>query len=367
MFNSSNFEDIEQFEVREDLLTRRTSILVTARKKRQIEIKNIMKSFDFQDSQFDIDKEIKKPEEFCPFCPGYENPEEIERYRFPEDKTKPWIIRSVDNKFPSVRIPKNESEEKQVKIEDPFYFRKYPYGQHEIIVETNKHDQKPAQFSLQKVTRIVQTYINRYNELMKPEKIQYVVLFKNHGLNSGASKNHPHSQIMSLDFVPSDLKQKVEIFKNNPDILLEIIKKERDSPRFCYENDTFIVITPYASFYNYHLSIIPKTKKLSISELNQKEQEDLADILRKAWKCLAIMDAPWNLVFSNAPKNVENFHFMIEILPRTTFFAGFELLTGDGICTVSPEKAAAFYQQNFKWFGRQRTIITNQENKENKD
>jgi UDPglucose--hexose-1-phosphate uridylyltransferase len=52
-------------------------------------------------------------------------------------------------------------------------------------------------------------------------------------------------------------------------------------------------------------------------------------------------DVAVNLWVRTAPRGAEHFCWRIDIVPRLTYLAGFELGTGVGLNVVSPEQAAA--------------------------
>ncbi|MEA3343687.1 MAG: galactose-1-phosphate uridylyltransferase, partial [archaeon] len=61
-------------------------------------------------------------------------------------------------------------------------------------------------------------------------------------------------------------------------------------------------------------------------------------------KLKEIGNTPYNLLFHSTTDYFGNYHFHVEILPRLTTWAGFELETGTIINPVSPEDAAKFYR-----------------------
>ena len=70
--------------------------------------------------------------------------------------------------------------------------------------------------------------------------------------------------------------------------------------------------------------------------------EILLDVLRRLSR--ALDNPPYNLIINSAPRrhaDEPDFVWHIELLPRITTAAGFELGTGMAINTVLPEAAAA--------------------------
>jgi UDPglucose--hexose-1-phosphate uridylyltransferase len=47
----------------------------------------------------------------------------------------------------------------------------------------------------------------RVEDLKKDSRIKYLSIFKNHGLNAGATQSHPHSQIIGMPILPIAKKE----------------------------------------------------------------------------------------------------------------------------------------------------------------
>jgi UDPglucose--hexose-1-phosphate uridylyltransferase len=87
---------------------------------------------------------------------------------------------------------------------------------------------------------------------------------------------------------------------------------------------------------------------VDFGQIREDQVDDLARILRTTLKKLsvALNRPPYNLVISTAPVNTGSselihFHWHLEILPRLTIAAGFELGTGYFINPTPPEIAAS--------------------------
>ena len=122
------------------------------------------------------------------------------------------------------------------------------------------------------------------------------------------------------------------------------------SERVVMQNDTFLVIAPYASRFPFETWILPR-KHDSTYELSPAVNfGDLARALKSLFQRLdAVLDHPaYNLVLHSAPiqdQPSEHYHWHIEIIPRLTKTAGFEWGTGFYINPVPPEDAATFLRE----------------------
>jgi len=117
---------------------------------------------------------------------------------------------------------------------------------------------------------------------------------------------------------------------------------EKKSKRKCFENKTMVAIAPYASKYNFEVWIFPKRHVNNITDLNETETKDLAEIMHKILIKLRKLNVSYNHYLQYAP-NSNKFHFHIEVCPRIATWAGFELSSAFIINSVTPEDAAEYY------------------------
>lgn len=284
----------------------------------------------------------------CPFDPGHEHMlfgiiNEIK-------KGDDWIIRVVPNKFSAVSL----EGDPEIKTDNKFYTYASAYGFHEVIIETPDHETELEELPVEHIQGILKTFVWRIKELNDREHIKYVSLFKNRGLEAGASLKHSHSQIIAYNVKPSwisdELLKVYEYFvKNESCPYCEIIEREKTSDRRAFENESFVAFAPYASRFPYEIWIFPKKHYSNISNLKNEELFNLASMLKSILMQLDKLGyPPYNLKIHNAQPAGEFFHFHIEISPRLSVWAGFELETGTVINTVAPEDAAKFYRGEIK-------------------
>lgn len=283
-------------------------------------------------------KSIEEKVKVCFFCLGNEKltPPEIGRI---EEKGK-WKIRWFPNKFPIVELKDFLKTEKS-----DFFSSMDSYGKHEVIVETNDHNKQLWDLPGKDIKLILDVYKNRISELNKLRNIKYTIVFKNHGKEGGTSLVHSHTQVVALPLVPTAIKEEVKAinkFKKCP--YCRILKMESKSKRKCFENKSFVAFCPYASRFNYEVWVFPKKHVRNITELDDKETNDLAEILRKILVKLKKINAAYNFFLHYSPKK-QGLHFHIEVTPRIATWAGFEFSTDFIINSVMPEDAAGFYSK----------------------
>ncbi len=283
------------------------------------------------------------------FAPGNESetPKEIGRI----GTEKKWLIRWFENKFPLFNPNVEEKKERY----NPLYQSMPAKGFHEIIVGTPNKNKELEDFTPKQVEELLKVYASEIERLHSDKKIKYVLVFKNKGVNAGASINHEHTQIIALPFVPPRADEKMSssnrYFRTRKKcIYCELMNEEKKTERFIFENKSFIVLAPYASRFNFEAHILPKAHKTSFKEFLPKDYEDLAEALLFVLKRLKKLNLDYNIVLYYEPqfkaykeKN-SGLHFHIEILPRRQVWAGFELGSGIIVNEVSPETAAKFYR-----------------------
>jgi UDPglucose--hexose-1-phosphate uridylyltransferase len=154
-----------------------------------------------------------------------------------------------------------------------------------------------------------------------------------------------------LNHVPRLVQDKLDaINKYSRCPYCDVISVEKSSFRRCFENNNFISFTPYASRFNYEVWIFPKKHYISITQLDDWELLELAQMLKKILLKLKELNVSYNFFIHNSPQNyinnnqVKGMHFHLEICPRISIYGGFELGSEVIINTVSPESAARFYR-----------------------
>ncbi len=273
------------------------------------------------------------PSEFCPFCLENESMTPKEVFSTPDKR-----IRIVPNKYPF--ISKN----------DPTH-----YGIHDVLIDTANHDERLYKFKDEHITEVIKAIRHRVDILQKDENVVYVQVFKNDGIDAGASQSHSHWQIAALSVLPP----KYSVIKN----VLEKYYKENNKCYFCHlketlgeqiidENEHFISYVPTDAKFPYEMYIIPKKHISNITEFNDSEISSAGKLIRNCVKRLASIyeGISYNICFFGSPKpnalknpsdNFKDYmHFHIQIIPRIGHMAGFEFSTGCYINSVMPERAA---------------------------
>ncbi len=261
------------------------------------------------------------PKEYCPFCPQ-------NSHMTPEPVYDDGLVKIVPNKYPFVHT--NEET----------------YGVHDVVIDTPLHDERLSDFSDDHIFKLMKVLKERFIQLEGDKDSQYVQIFKNQGIDAGASQSHSHWQIASLPVVPIKMEHLLNVLKG--------YYAENGKCYFCgidfgtrivEENDSFISYLPADGKFPYGMDILPKRHISTIRNFSDKELMDFGIILKKSIKRLLALrpDISYNICLYSAPKvgNCnEYFHFYTQIIPRIGHMAGFEFSTGCYINSVLPEIGA---------------------------
>jgi UDPglucose--hexose-1-phosphate uridylyltransferase len=263
------------------------------------------------------------------------------------ERPKNWLVRVIPNLFPAFSPPKQPEDAQEILKSDSFGCA---IGAHEVIVESPNHDEDPADAELPQLELLIQAYIDRLRELSQKPYIKYVSIFRNFGLEAGASLSHAHSQIIATPMVPSTVADELDASKkyfqqHGTCAFCDIIQKESSSPRLIVQDGDFVVLAPYASIVPIEFWIIPKKHSSNILNLSKAEISALAKNLKASLKALKdlVNDPPYNygLHLSIDKDSQDFYHWHLEVYPKLAIWAGFEISNGMYINTVTPESAAA--------------------------
>ena len=290
----------------------------------------------------------------CPFCAGAEGQTPPAVYSLP-GKNGSWRLRVVGNKYPAL-VSEGSTDSRHEGIYDSMD----GVGSHEVVIETPEHGLRLEEMSPDAVTDVIKTFILRMREIKKDPRIKYVMIFKNHGRNAGASLAHPHSQIVAMPMTPLRVVQEINgaeqyRLERGSCVFCDIVKEEVASgKRVVAENAGFVAVTPYASRFAFETWILPKKHLSHFEESSDALAADLAGVLKTALGKLSVTlsDLSYNLIVHTTPVRDPasgHYHWHIEIMPKLSHVAGFEWGTGFYINAVSPEEAAGMLNAGRKF------------------
>jgi UDPglucose--hexose-1-phosphate uridylyltransferase len=289
----------------------------------------------------------------CPLCEGREEltPPEVwaERPGGGQPDTPGWLVRSVPNKFPLLaQTPPSGADPPDDPLGEgrgePDYFASSPAaGLHEVIVHAPRHFASVSDVGTEHLRHAMNGW--RERSAAHPEAA-YVHVMVNEGGAAGASLEHSHAQLYALDFVPALIAREREHFTAHNTrtmggcLLCDLLREEvRRRERVVAVDDDAVLLAPYASHAPYELRVVPRRHDPSFADAPETCAAMLDRALAALRDTLGAMP-PYNLWVRTAPRGAEHFHWHIDVVPRLTRLAGFELGTGVGVNIRAPEQVA---------------------------
>jgi UDPglucose--hexose-1-phosphate uridylyltransferase len=285
----------------------------------------------------------------CPFCEGHEEgtPGEVLALRSPESRANEcgWRVRVVPNKYPAVGAASPQADSSSAGFERDDITVLPGLGVHEIIIESPRHLTTVTQLSVAQFAEVLTVYRDRLAALRNSGQFSNAVVFKNSGAGGGATLAHLHSQLVALCADRSIYADRSPALRESGDCPL-CATIETDSQRLVTKSEHFLAFCPFASRFAYETWIIPRQHLPRFEETASEILPELARLLRAVLVKLeaTVKSSAYNYIIHTAPfdtTGANHYHWHIEILPRLSNLAGFELGTGCFINTVSPEHAAA--------------------------
>jgi UDPglucose--hexose-1-phosphate uridylyltransferase len=291
--------------------------------------------------------------EQCPLCEGREDWTPPETWALRPGDGGPdapgWLVRAVPNKFPLLAEgrPAEPVDPLSEGRGDPQLFSSAAaVGVHEVIAHTPEHLSSISDLSPEQTALALEGWQERAAAL-DDAGLSYVHVMVNEGQAAGASLEHTHAQIYGLGFVPTVVARERERFTAHNArtmgacLLCDLVQEEvRRRERVIAVDDEAVLLAPFASRMPYELQLVPRRHEASFARAGATGARLLHEGLVRLRKVLGA-SPPLNLWVRTAPRNAESFHWHIDVLPRLTQLAGFELGTGVNVNIVPPERAAA--------------------------
>ncbi len=290
-------------------------------------------------------KRVRPPVKSC----NFENPQKygnvppIFIYRNKDD----WSLQIIPNKYPAV------SHEKIIAV----LAQHGPYsvlpgvGHHDLII-TRNHDNNFPKLDRADARLVFRAFRDRYLMLLSDKYLAYVSMFHNWGPLAGASLYHPHYQMIAIPVVPPDIKHSLagagDYFRAYKKcvhcVMIEWELKEKK--RLVYQNKGAVAFAPFVSREPFEMRIFPKRHLPYFENTLDDDLWDVVDCLQRALKKVEknLGSPDYNFFIHTAPieqkKSYVHYHWHIEIRPKISIAAGFELGTGVEINVIDPDHAA---------------------------
>lgn len=251
-----------------------------------------------------------------------------------------WLVKVVDNLYPALSLNNPNA-----------------FGKQEVVLETSKRNTPFCNLEVEQIERVFTAYKHRLDALDSIKGINYVTIFKNQGLEAGASLNHTHSQIIATGIVPPQVLTEARAFTREQKRLghspLESVLRweiEKQS-RVIHHTTHVVTIAPYASRFPYEAWVVPKRQIRSVRDLTHQELTETITHLKNATTALSTVNMSYNFYLVEAISGWRH-HWLIKITPRPKpdiwIQGGFEVSSNVIINHVAPEQAAQWYRKTIK-------------------
>ena len=219
-----------------------------------------------------------------------------------------------------------------------------------MIVSAPEHATSLAQLDADQVGGAMGAW--RARVAAHADEASFVHVIVNEGPGAGASLEHSHAQLYALPFVPAEIARERERFaaynqRTMGSHMLEdvMVEEVRRGDRLVAIDGDAALFCPWASRSPFEMRLVPRTP-----EARFDRDERGAALLHAALRSLVELfgaGVELNLWVRSAPRGSEEFHWHLDLVPRLTTKAGFELGTGVDINVYPPERAAADLREVF--------------------
>ena len=221
------------------------------------------------------------------------------------------------------------------------------HGVHDVIIESAAHHRTILEVDPESWRDVWELCRRRLAGLADRDDLAWAVVFKNSGPRAGASLEHLHSQLVALDFVPPFMQAELDAAARAADPFGDLVRSARAGGRIVAESGGVVALVPTAPRQPYETWLVPIAPEPSfhacvsaaaVADLTRWFVERLERLVPGCQYNWWLHQLPFG---QHAPPHLaDKWRWHIEILPRLSQFAGFELGTGCHITTVSPAESA---------------------------
>jgi len=155
-----------------------------------------------------------------------------------------------------------------------------------VICFSPNHALTVPEMEIVDIVKVVELWQREYLELGSLDYVNHVQIFENKGSIMGCSNPHPHGQIWAQSSIPREsekkgIQQKAYYNKHKRSLLKDYLEQEIEAQiRIIYQNDAFVALVPFWAVWPYEAMVIPKRHLQNITQLEDNEKRDLAQILK---------------------------------------------------------------------------------------
>lgn len=291
--------------------------------------------------------DLPEYDENCYLCPGNSRVGGVKNPKYRE----PFVF---TNDFSAITPTISDGN-----VNDGLFQVKSEKGICRVICFSPFHNKTVPQLSIDEVFKVVKLWQKEYSELGSNDFVDHVQIFENKGAAMGCSNPHPHCQIWAQQSIPEivqkeDTNQKMYFEKNRITLLQDYVNQELErKERLVSENRSFVALVPFWATWPFEIMILPKVSISCLSELNDGELRDFAEMYRIVtckYDNLFQTSFPYSAGVHQAPTNDEknehwtlHMHFYPPLFRSATvkkFMVGYEMLA-EPQRDVTAEQSAA--------------------------
>jgi len=214
-----------------------------------------------------------------------------------------------------------------------------------VICFLPRHDLTISRMNIPDIRRVVDTWIDQYQQLGRDSFINWVQIFENRGAMMGASNPHPHGQIWANANLPNE-PSKEHASQNEYQrargscLLCDYLRlEEKLSERLVVETGFFQALVPFWAVWPFETMILSRRHLSSLADLVEDERDDLARMLKlmtTRYDNLFRTSFPYTMGFHQSPTDGQphpewhlHVHFFPPLLRSATikkFMVGYEML-----------------------------------------
>jgi UDPglucose--hexose-1-phosphate uridylyltransferase len=274
--------------------------------------------------------DVREGPETCPFCPGHEHetPPEISRTGSGEAGEPGWRVRVFPNLYPIVGGEHAGTG---------------ATGAHEVVVLSPDHQRPFARLSHDEAAEVM-TVLRDRARAHRDAGRDHVQVLVNQGRAAGASIAHPHAQVLALDFVPPAVSVASERFSAAAsDLVMADLTEATNRDQRVVAGDEVAAWCPTGSAAPFEVRVAAVGAGAHFEDATDAHVLGVAVVVRDVLSAIALSldDPPYNVVVHTAASSSHDpYHWWVEIVPRTSVVAGFEMGTSVLVNTIDPSSAA---------------------------
>ncbi|OGU65436.1 MAG: galactose-1-phosphate uridylyltransferase [Ignavibacteria bacterium RIFCSPLOWO2_02_FULL_55_14] len=248
---------------------------------------------------------------------------------------------------------------------NPFFTARPERGVCRVVNFSPRHDLSLADMSEPDIVNVIETWKKECASIAENRRIRHIQIFENKGAMMGNSNPHPHCQIWAQENIPMEtakelLQCRKYYSRKKHAILSDYVRFEiRASDRIVFENDRFVVLTPFWAVWPFETMIVPRRRMESILDFSLSDVSFFANALSrltKSYDALFQAPFPYSSGIHQAPTDGHrhpewclHMHFYPPLLRSANirkFMVGYEMLA-EPQRDVTPEESAKLLRSTF--------------------